>query len=97
MQFSLPFRGDAQQGITKLKQLLDQHRDQVAQKASDVKEEWDDNVLSYAFTVEGKHIEGTVTVRDGSYDVYAKLPLALRLFEGTIERMIEAEAKKLQL
>lgn len=97
MQFSLPYKGDVAHGVTRLKQLLDEHRDQVAQKASDVKEEWEGNVLTYAFDVEGKHIEGTVTVRDGAYDVYAKLPLSLRLFEGTIERMIESEVKKLDL
>ncbi len=97
MQFSLPFTGTTEQGVARLKQLLDEHRAQVAQKATDVKEEWNGNVLSFAFTAEGKHIEGTVTVRDGSYDVYAKLPLMMRMFEGTIERMIQAEVKKLKL
>ncbi len=97
MKFSLPFQGDTQQGIARLKQLIDEHRSQISEKASGVKEEWQDNVLSYAFDAEGKHIEGTVTVLDGTYEVYAKLPLALRLFEGTIERMIEAEVKKLKL
>ncbi len=97
MKFSLPHQGNTEQGVARLKQLLDEHRSQMSEKATDVKEEWSDNVLSFAFTVEGKHIEGTVTVQDGAYDVYAKLPLALRLFEGTIERMIAAEVQKLKL
>lgn len=97
MQFKLPFKGSQAEGVARIKQLLEEHKAQIAQKASGVKEEWNDNVLSFAFEAEGKHIEGTVTVRDGEFDVYAKLPLALRLFEGTIERMIEAEAKKIVL
>lgn len=97
MKFSLPFKGDASDGVARLKQLLDEHRGQIAEKASGVREEWSGNELSFAFDIENKHIEGTITVRDGAYDVYAKLPLALRLFEGTIERMIEAEAKKMNL
>jgi precorrin-3B methylase len=97
MQFSLPFKGSAEQGVVRLKQLLDEHRDQVARKATDVQEEWNGNVLSFAFTAEGKRIEGTVTVSDGAYNVYAKLPLMMRMFEGTIERMIQSEVKKLNL
>lgn len=97
MKFSLPFTGNAPEGVAKLKKLLDEHRAQLESKASDVKEEWQGNVLNFAFTAEGKYIEGNITVRDGAYDVYAKLPLALRLFEGTIERMIDGEVKKLRL
>ncbi|MHB1086301.1 MAG: polyhydroxyalkanoic acid system family protein [Minisyncoccota bacterium] len=95
MQFKLPFKGSQDEGVARIKQLLEEHRAQITEKAAVSKEEWSDNILSFAFDLEGKHIEGTVTVRDNEFDVYAKLPLALRLFEGTIERMIEAEAKKM--
>ncbi|MFA7309701.1 MAG: polyhydroxyalkanoic acid system family protein [Candidatus Paceibacterota bacterium] len=95
MQFKIPFKGSQNEGVERVKQMLRENRTKIEENAVDLQEEWKDNILTFAFTAQGKHIEGTLTVRDNEFDVYAKLPLALRLFEGTIERMIEAEVKKL--
>jgi hypothetical protein len=97
MRITLPHKGTQQEGVAHIKQILLENRAKIAENATDVKEEWHDNVLNFGFTAQGSHIEGTLTVLDKEYDLYAKLPLALRLFEGTIERMIAAEAKKLPL
>jgi hypothetical protein len=97
MRVVLPHRGSQADGIVQLKAMLTQHRAQINQHASDLKEEWNDNVLTFAFTSQGTHIQGTLTVRDKEYELVAKLPLTMRLFEGTIERMIAAEVKKLGL
>jgi hypothetical protein len=97
MQFKIPFQGSRADGVTRIKQMLAEHAIQIKEHAQDVKTEWHDNVLSFEFTAQGKHIVGTVTVNDNEFDIYAKLPLTLRLFEGTIERMVEAEIKKLAL
>ena len=77
--------------------MLIEHREKIAQNATEVKTEWQDNVLHFSFTAQGSHIEGTLTVLDNEFQLYAKLPLALRLFEGTIERMIAAEVKKISV
>ncbi len=97
MQITLPHRGTQAEGMAQLKKLLEEHRDKISQNATDVKTEWQDNVLTFSFTAQGSHIEGTATVQDKEFKVYAKLPLALRLFEGTIERMIAAEVQKMKL
>lgn len=97
MKISVPHRLTEVEGIAHIKKLLDENRTKIAENATDVREEWNGNVLSFAFRAQGQHIEGTLTVRDKGFDLYAKLPLALRLFEGTIERMIESELKKLAL
>lgn len=77
--------------------MLEEHRGKIAENASDVKTEWKDNVLDFAFTAQGTHITGSLTVTDTEFEVYAKLPLMYRLFEGQIEKMITAEAAKLNL
>lgn len=97
MKITLPHKGTEVEGIAQIKKMLAENQDKIAQSATEVTTAWQDNVLSYAFTAQGSHIEGTLTVLDKEFQLYAKLPLALRLFEGTIERMIAAEVKKLPL
>jgi len=95
MQIKFPHKTTKDAAIARIKQMLDENRSKIAENATDVKEEWNDNVLSYAFRAQGQRIEGTLTVTDTDFEIYAKLPLALRLFEGTIQRMIESEVQKL--
>ena len=97
MKVKIPHNGTKEQGIARIKQIIDDAREKIKEQASEITEEWQGNVLSFAFSAQGQNISGTLTVYDSEYEIYAKLPLALRLFEGTIERMIEAEAKKLRL
>lgn len=97
MKLRAPFKGTKEEGIIRVKKMFADSRQKISENASDVKAQWNDNVLTFAFDAQGQHIEGTLTVEDGAFDLYAKLPLTLRLFEGTIERMIEAEISKLKL
>lgn len=97
MKLNIPHQGTQAEGIAHIKRLLEENRQKIAENAAELKESWNENVLSYAFRAQGQHIEGTLTVRDKEFELYAKLPLALRLFEGTIERMIESEVKKLRM
>ena len=94
MKISLPHKGTQAEGIAHIKQLLAQHRAEIEKNAQNVVTEWKDNVLEFSFAAQGASISGTLTVHDKVFDLYAKLPLALRLFEGRIEKMIEAEVKK---
>lgn len=95
MKISLPHQGTQAEGIAHIKTLIEQHRTELEKNASEIITAWQDNVLTFAFDAQKMHIEGTLTVRDRVFDLYAKLPLALRLFEGRIEKMIADEAKKL--
>lgn len=97
MQITLPHRGTQAEGVAQIKKMLAENHDKIAQNASEVTTDWRDHVLHFAFTAQGSHITGTLTVLDKEFQLYAKLPLSLRLFEGTIERMIAAEVKKLSL
>ncbi len=92
MQVSIPHKDSQVAAITKVKKILNDSRSKLAGQASDIEERWEGNVLNFAFTAQGTHIKGTLTVKDKVFDLYAKLPLTLRLFEGRIEKMIKEQA-----
>ena len=92
MKLSIPHKDSEIAAITKVKKILSSSRSQMAAHLSEVEEKWDGNVLTFAFTAQKYHISGTLTVKDRVFDVYAKLPLTLRLFEGRIEKMITEQA-----
>lgn len=95
MQFQIPFTGSQSEGVQRIKQLLTEQSAKIKENTTEFNEKWDDNVLTFDFTAQGKLISGTLTVQENIFEVYAKLPLAMRLFEGTIEKMIQVEVKKL--
>jgi hypothetical protein len=95
MQFKIPHKTTRTEAISRIKNMLKEHEDKIAQNATNVKTEWKDNVLDFEFTAQGTHITGKLTVTENEFDVYAKLPLMYRLFEGRIEKMIAEEMKKM--
>lgn len=97
MKVSIPHNTTQADAIARVKRMIDEQREKITEHATDVEEQWEGHVLHYSFTAQGKTISGTLTVGERDFELYAKLPLSLRLFEGTIERMIEAEAKKIKL
>lgn len=97
MQFKIPHSGTRQQAIDRVTQLIEESRDKAKENGAEIETSWQDNVLTYSATAQGQHISGTLTVEDGEYVVYAKLPLTLRLFEGRIQKMIEQEVAKMRL
>lgn len=94
MKVSIPHSYSQIGAITHIKKVLNTSRAQMAEHLTGVSEEWKENVLIFGFTAQKQHITGTLTVLDKSLELYAKLPLTLRLFEGKIERMIQEESKK---
>jgi hypothetical protein len=92
MKVSIPHKDSEITAITKVKKILNDSRSKLAGQVSDVEEKWDGNVLTFAFTAQKQHITGTLTVKDRVFELYAKLPFTLRLFEGRIEKMIKEQA-----
>ena len=94
MKVSIPHKQTKVAAITHIKKILNDSRSMMASQVSDMKESWEGNILTFAFTAQKNHISGTLEVKDRSYELYAKLPLMMRLFEGKIEKMIQEESKK---
>ena len=95
MKVSIPHKFSQVEAITNVKKILQHSRAQMAAHLTDMKEEWNQNILTFEFTTQKQHISGTLEVKDRVFELYAKLPFTLRLFEGKIERMILEESKKL--
>ncbi|MBM3261095.1 hypothetical protein FJY93_01615 [Candidatus Kaiserbacteria bacterium] len=95
MQFSIPHKESQLGAITRIKKTLNDARSQLASHATIEKEEWNHNILTFAFTAQKQHFSGTLTVKDHSFEIDVKLPLMMRMFEGRIKKMIEDETKKM--
>ena len=81
--------------IARVKAALDEARPQLGDKATIEEERWDGDTLHFAFTAQGQSISGQLAVEDTQFDLYAKLPLMLKLFEGKIEKAIAEQAKQM--
>ena len=77
--------------ILRAKQAINEMRPQLPKDASIDKEEWSGNTLTFAATANKITITGTLVVTATEYEVNAKLPLMLRMFEGRIEKAIKEQ------
>jgi len=81
--------------ILRAKQALNEMRSQLPPNASINKEEWSGNTLTFDVTADKINVTGTVVATDTNYDITAKLPLMLRMFEGRIEKAIKEQTAQL--
>jgi len=95
MQVQIPHKFTKQEALLQVKRALDEGRAKAAGQATIHEERWDDNVLHFDVSAQGQRIAGTVTVNDHNFDIYAKLPLMLRMFEGRIEAAIKEQAAQM--
>lgn len=95
MHFKVPHQTSQAEAITKLRRALHDAQGQIPKDVSIDRQEWNNNVLTFAVTVQGKEITGSLTVTETELEIDAKLPLLWRLFEGKIESMIAEQLKSL--
>ncbi len=95
MHLQIPHNMSQTQAINKVKGTLEAGRSQMAGQVDIEKEEWEGNKLTFAFTAQKQHIEGTLVADEKEFIVDAKLPLMLRMFEGKIEKMLGEQVKTL--
>lgn len=93
MQITLPHTFTKAEARRRVEQALNEARPKMAEHATVEEERWSDDTLHFAFTAQGQHISGTFTVGDNAYELDAKLPLMMRMFEGKIKTAIEEQAK----
>ena len=60
-------------------------------QVGDLQQEWNDSVLSFAFTAVGMKVSGTVAVEEAAVKMDAKVPLAAMMVRGMIEKRIGEE------
>lgn len=94
MKTSIKHNTTQASAIDRVKHALKEAEDQLAKNGASVTQDWKDNVLAFGLTGQGNTITGTLTITDESFDLDVKLPLALRLFEGRIQKMIQDAAQQ---
>lgn len=77
----------------RVKAALNEARAKIGDQATIDKEEWQGDTLHFGFTAQGQSISGTFEVRDNNFELNAKLPLMMRMFEGKIKKAIEEQAQ----
>ncbi len=83
------------EAVRRLKEKFDSVRESFGSQVSELREEWDDRVLSFGFKTVGMNISGTVTVEDSTVMLAVSLPLAVALFKGMIQKRIREELGEL--
>ena len=78
-----------------LQQFLEQVRTKYGDQLSDMRGDWTEQGLDFAFKTMGMSITGNLKVEDSRVDVNGNLPLAASLFRGRIEESIRGELQKL--
>lgn len=96
MHIDLPHKFTKEKAVSNIKQVLSQHRAELAQHATLTEERWEESVLHFAVDLQGKTITGTLEATDSHYIVDAKLPLLWRMFEGRIEAEIKKHVESLK-
>jgi len=81
----------------RLHSLMQRMRVEQAHMLQDMRSEWNENILTFAFRSMGMAIEGTMRVEEVEVITSGSLPLAAAFFRGKIEQTIRDEmAKALQ-
>ncbi len=93
MHINIPHKFSKDEAKERVMVALREARTKLGDQATIDKEEWVGDTLNFGFTAQGQSISGTFEVRDKSFDLDAKLPLMLRMFEGRIKSAIEEQAK----
>lgn len=80
--------------VERVKQALAGASGQLAEHGASITQEWQGDTLAFTLDAKGQKLAGTLGITDDSFDLEVKLPLALRLFEGKIQKMLQDAAQQ---
>ena len=84
------------EAVARVKAALTQAAAQIEKNAQDITQEWEGNTLNFAFSAAGARVTGALQVLENEFVLDAKLPLLWRMFEGRIQKAIEAQMAQQQ-
>lgn len=95
MQLKIPHSFSRQEAVARVERLLLEAKPKLANTVMVEEERWEGDVLHFAFTTQGQSISGQLEVKEKEYELNAKLPFMMRMFEGKIEKMIAEQSKQM--
>ena len=90
----VPHQLGMEQATQRLKQFVEQVREQYKDFVTDLQGNWTDNRLSFSFKTYGFQIDGTLTVDETAARLAGNLPFAALVFRGKIEQSITTELRR---
>ncbi len=94
LTMTLPHNLGAEEATERLKQFFQKLKERHQDKVSNLEEQWNGNVLSYAFSTFGFNIKGELTVEPNEVKINGSLPFAAMMFKGKIEQTVREELEK---
>jgi len=95
LKMTVPHRIPQDEALKRIKGLLGQVKQQYADKASDLHEEWSGNTGTFSFSAMGFPVSGTLNVKASEVELNGNLPFAASFFMGKIESTIRERATTL--
>lgn len=84
-----------EEAVTRIKQLLNETKQQHAGMIDNLKEDWRGNTGKFSFTVKGFDVAGTLTVHNSTVELDGTIPFALSFFKSKIIQLIKDRAESL--
>ena len=95
LNMAVPHRLTPDEALRRIKTLLGEVEIRYADKISDLREDWSDNVGTFSFSAMGFSVSGTLTVKPSEVELCGNFPFAAMFFKGKIESTIRERAETL--
>jgi hypothetical protein len=95
LTLNIPHHLPKAEALTRIKQLLENLKQEQKGNISNVKEEWAEDKGAFSFNAKGFDLSGTIEVNNANVEINSDLPFAVSLFKGAIASMISEKAKAL--
>jgi hypothetical protein len=88
-EMNVPHTLGREEALRRLKAKVEALRQTYGAQAKDLRLDWVENVLTFAFQAMGFKISGTVTVEESELRVQTELPLTALPFKGLVEKRVK--------
>ena len=83
-----------EEATNRLKTFFEKLKARHGDKVSNLKEEWQGNLLKYSFSTYGFNIKGDLSVEADAIKIKGELPFAAMMFKGKIEQAVKEELQR---
>ncbi|MBS1626262.1 MAG: polyhydroxyalkanoic acid system family protein [Bacteroidetes bacterium] len=89
INISVPHNLTKEEVANRTKNLLTTLKEKFKGMVDNTTEEWNGDTAHFSLSAKGFEVAGTMTIKDNSVDIEAKIPMTLAFFKGTIESTIQ--------
>lgn len=94
VKVSVPHGLSAQEALDRLQSYILKAKEMYGDKVSNLREDWQENVLEFGFSAMGMSTSGKVVFEEQFVHVESKVPLMALPFRGQIEEQIRSQISR---